>query len=144
MVVDSDVDEFPACTLTAAIACAASGDAVAHAAETAEPLNIEMDDLACHPAVFATAPAIGIHHSHTLASNSSAHGIIHSSAGENNLWMISSSLCPVSQVIGINPNAVATHKAWGKVEKIPFGSGGSEHLRGIDYSPRGKLSKARS
>src|SRR6516225_320346 len=28
MVVDSDVDEFPACTLTAAIACAASGDAV--------------------------------------------------------------------------------------------------------------------
>ena len=30
MVVDSDVDEFPACTLTAAIACAASGDAVAH------------------------------------------------------------------------------------------------------------------
>src|SRR5262245_26977726 len=46
MVVDSDVDEFPACTLTAAIACAASGDAVAHAAETAELLNIEMDDLA--------------------------------------------------------------------------------------------------
>src|SRR5262245_19806385 len=42
-----------------------------------------------HPAVVATAPAIGIHHSHTLASNSSAHGIIHSSAGENNLWMIS-------------------------------------------------------
>src|SRR5262249_34327532 len=32
MVVDSDVDEFPACTLTAAIACAASGDAVAYAA----------------------------------------------------------------------------------------------------------------
>src|SRR5215471_13900646 len=41
MVVDSDVDEFPACTLTAAIACAASGDAVAHAAETAELLNVE-------------------------------------------------------------------------------------------------------
>ena len=46
MVVDSDVDEFPACTLTAAIACTASGDAVAHAAETAELLNVEMDDLA--------------------------------------------------------------------------------------------------
>src|SRR5262249_51737442 len=45
MVVDSDVDEFPARTLTAAIACAASGDAVAHAAETAELLNVEMDDL---------------------------------------------------------------------------------------------------
>jgi len=86
-----------------------------------------------HPAVFATAPAIVIQdHSHTLASNSSAHGIIHSSAGENNLCMISWSLCPVSEVIGINPNAVATYKAWGKVEKIPFGSGGSEHLRGID------------
>ena len=46
MVVDSDMDEFPACTLTAAIARPASGDAVAHAAETAELLNIEMDDLA--------------------------------------------------------------------------------------------------
>jgi hypothetical protein len=42
-----------------------------------------------HPAVFATGPAIAIHdHSNTLASNSSAHGIIHSSAGENNFWMI--------------------------------------------------------
>src|SRR5262245_57682304 len=53
MVVDSDVDEFPACTLTAAIACAASGDAVAHAAETAELLNIEMDDLAWFLALVA-------------------------------------------------------------------------------------------
>src|SRR6516225_2120762 len=52
MVVDSDVDEFPACTLTAAIACAASGDAVAHAAETAE-LNVEMDDLAWFLALVA-------------------------------------------------------------------------------------------
>src|SRR5262250_1896681 len=42
MVVDSDVDEFPACTLTAAITCAASGDAMAHAAETVELLNVEM------------------------------------------------------------------------------------------------------
>src|SRR5207244_3621610 len=53
MVVDSDVDEFPACTLTAAIACAASGDAVAHAAETAELLNVEMDDLAWFLALVA-------------------------------------------------------------------------------------------
>jgi hypothetical protein len=45
MVVDSDV--------TAAIACAASGDAVAHAAETAELLNIEMDDLAWFLALVA-------------------------------------------------------------------------------------------
>src|SRR5262245_4207624 len=55
MVVDSDVDEFPACTLTAAIACAASGDAVAHAAETAELLNIEVDDLAWFLALVARA-----------------------------------------------------------------------------------------
>src|SRR5262245_65898068 len=53
MVVDSDVDEFPACTLTAAIACAASGDAVAHGAETAELLNVEMDDLAWFLALVA-------------------------------------------------------------------------------------------
>src|SRR2546430_14346036 len=45
MIVDSDVDEFPACTLTAAIACAASGDAVVHAAETTELLNVEMENL---------------------------------------------------------------------------------------------------
>jgi hypothetical protein len=59
MVVDSDVDEFPACTLTAAIACAASGDAVAHAAETTELFNIEMDDLAWFLALVAwmVAPA---------------------------------------------------------------------------------------
>ncbi len=53
MVVDSHVDEFPACALTAAIACAASGDAVAHAAETAELLNVEMDDLAWFLALVA-------------------------------------------------------------------------------------------
>src|SRR5215469_15856270 len=53
MVIDSDVDAFPACTLTAAIACAASGYAVAHAAETAELLNIEMDDLAWFLALVA-------------------------------------------------------------------------------------------
>src|SRR5262249_34261456 len=53
MVIDSDVDEFPACTLTAAIACAASGYAVAYAAETAELLNIEMDDLAWFLALVA-------------------------------------------------------------------------------------------
>src|SRR6516164_6299634 len=53
MVVDSDVDKFPACTLTAAIACAAPGDAVAHAAETAKLLNVEMDDLAWFIALVA-------------------------------------------------------------------------------------------
>src|SRR5262249_61716322 len=37
-----------------------------------------------HPAVFVTAPAIAIQdHSHTLASNSSAHGIIQPSGGQN-------------------------------------------------------------
>src|SRR2546430_9410850 len=53
MVFDSDVDEFPAGTLTAAIACAASGDAVAPAAEAAELLNVEMDDLAWFLALVA-------------------------------------------------------------------------------------------
>ena len=46
MVVDSDVDEFPACTLATAIARAATSDAVADAVEAAEFFNVEMDDLA--------------------------------------------------------------------------------------------------
>src|SRR5260370_23802811 len=36
MVIDGDVDEFPACALTAAIACAASIDAMANTVEAAE------------------------------------------------------------------------------------------------------------
>ena len=46
MVVDSDVDEFPACTLATAIARAATSDAVADAVEAAEFFDVEMDDFA--------------------------------------------------------------------------------------------------
>src|SRR4029453_13578876 len=46
MVVDSDVEEFPACTLATAIARAATSDAVADAVEAAEFFDVEMDDFA--------------------------------------------------------------------------------------------------
>ena len=45
MIVNGNVDEFPACPLATAMAGAASGDAVADAAEAAELLNVEMDYL---------------------------------------------------------------------------------------------------
>jgi hypothetical protein len=44
MVVDSDMDQFPAGALAAAIAGAAPSDAVVNAAETTEFFDIEMDD----------------------------------------------------------------------------------------------------
>src|SRR5260370_41993644 len=46
MVIDGDVDKFPARALTAAIAGAASSDAVANTLETAEFFDVEMDDFA--------------------------------------------------------------------------------------------------
>src|SRR5258706_2244422 len=46
MVIDGDVDEFPACALTAAIAGAASSDAMANTVEAAEFFDVEMDDFA--------------------------------------------------------------------------------------------------
>src|SRR5215831_20385061 len=53
MVIDSDVDEFPACTLAAAIARAASGDAMADTLEPAKFLDVDMDDLAWFLALVA-------------------------------------------------------------------------------------------
>src|SRR5215831_16981213 len=53
MVIDSDVDEFPACTLAAAIARAASGDAMADTLEPAKFLDVDMDDLAWFLALIA-------------------------------------------------------------------------------------------
>lgn len=55
MVVDGDVDEFPACALATAIAGAASRDAVTDAVEAAELLDVEMDDLTWLLALIARA-----------------------------------------------------------------------------------------
>src|SRR5260221_14781357 len=46
IVIDGDVDEFPACALTAAIAGAASSNAMANTVEAAEFFDVEMDDFA--------------------------------------------------------------------------------------------------
>jgi hypothetical protein len=59
MVVDGNVDEFPAGALAAAMTGAASGDPVADAVEAAKLLDVEMDDLAGLLALVAWSGSCG-------------------------------------------------------------------------------------
>ena len=72
-------------------------------------------------ACLAAVPAVALHdHSDALAGYSSPHRIVHSPAGENDLWMVSRPLCSMCQVVRIDADAVTADQAGREAEEIPW------------------------
>ncbi len=67
-----------------------------------------------------------------LRGDIAAHVIVEPSPGQDHLRMIANLLGLMGEVVGVNPNAVATNQAGSEGEKVSFGAGRLEHLDGID------------
>ena len=46
--------------------------------------------------------------------------------------MVAKALGLVGEVVGVHADAVAADQAWAVLEKVPLGSGGFEHVAGVD------------
>src|SRR5262249_20936770 len=63
-----------------------------------------------------------------LARYAHPDGIVDAPTGKNHVGMIARFLRSIGEVIGIDPDAVATDQARGEVEKIPLGPGRCKHI----------------
>lgn len=61
-----------------------------------------------------------------------AHGIVTLAAGEDHFGVIAFHLGFVGEIVRVNADAVAAHKAGSEGEKIPLGSRGFKNIEGID------------
>ena len=71
-----------------------------------------------------------------------AHGVVDTTAGQQDVRVVTHGLSFLDQVIRIHANAVATDQAGLEGQKVPFGTGSFQHFVGIDAKAaedKGKL-----
>src|SRR5680860_1460595 len=72
------------------------------------------------------------HTFHKLGDHIGAHAVVQATSCENDFWVITNSLSLVSQIVGVNANAMSSDEARPERQKVPFCAGSFKNSLGIN------------
>ena len=67
-----------------------------------------------------------------LGDHIGAHAVVQAAPGKNDFWVVTYSLSLVSQIVGVNANAMSSHKVRPERQKVPFCAGSFKNGFGIN------------
>ena len=75
------------------------------------------------------------HGFHQFVRHVDGHVVVDASPRQNHLRVVAHALRLVGEVVGVHADAMPTHQAGPEFQEIPLGSGGVEHVHGVDAQP---------
>ncbi len=79
--------------------------------------------------------AIRDHVLHGLLGNVDSHAVVDTPARQNDLWVVADLFRFVSEIVGIDADAVSAHQSRAKGQEVPFGPGRLQDLQRVQPEP---------